>query len=229
MTNLLVGPLYQDGFERSIPFRNAGAPGATTLVGNIGVGSALRDATNGDTFVNNGTQAAPQYAQVDAEQFCILLADYVLTNGTAAQAALNASTNGAVALGVGTYAFEAQYYLTNTGTTSHFWETLFAGTATISNILYSIAGNSLTSAGAGTGAFNGVAKVATAIQATPASTSATENALVQLVGVLTTTAAGTLIPQIQLSAAPGGAQAMKAGSFFRIWHMSPSGLIGNWT
>lgn len=169
-------------------------------------------------------------AQVlDAFQCCLLGTDFNLTNGTAAQQALNGSPNGAITLPVGNYLFESQYYITNTGITSHFWEVLFGGTAVLSNIGYSIVGNTLTAAGAGTGNFAGYANAATVFQATPASTSATENAVISLYGVFVVSTAGTLIPQVQLSAAPGGAQKMKAGSFFLITSMPTAAVVGAWS
>jgi len=177
-----------------------------------------------------GTAYASTRQVIDTEQVCILAADYTLTNGTSAQAALNSTTNGALTLQAGlTYAFEAAYLITNTGTTSHYWETLFGGTATITAINYVIQGNTLTANGAGTGGYAGWSNVGTAVQATAASTSATENAMILLQGTVTINAAGTFIPQIELSAAPGGAQKMKAGSFFRIWQMPGTGAVGDWS
>jgi hypothetical protein len=174
---------------------------------------------------------------VDTEYLCVLNADYTLINGTGVQAALNATTNGALTLNpsaVGSwYAFEAQYFLTNTGTTSHTWDTLFGGTVVPTEFGYSALGNSLTAVGAGTGSLAGYCNALTAFAVTPASVSGSENALIQLEGSLfvPANAGGTLIPQIQLSAAPGGVQKMKAGSFFRLWMLSQNegNVVGPWS
>ncbi len=174
---------------------------------------------------------------VDTEYFCFLKTDYPLANITTVQAALNATPNGALNLVSNPqgslFAFEAQYFITNTGTTSHFWETLFGGTMAPTAFGYSAFGNSLTAVGAGTGAFAGYCNAQTAFQVTPASTSGSENALIQLEGtiLLPANGGGTIIPQIQLSAAPGGAQVMKAGSFFRVWPISQGAgnVVGPWS
>ena len=165
----------------------------------------------------------------DGAALAVLLADYALANSTAAQAAFNSSTAGALTLPAGLFTFDAELFLTNTGTTSHFWNVLFGGTATLASIAYSIVGNSTTAAGAAASGYSGYANAATAFQATPASTSATEFAAVKLRGILNVSAAGTVIPQVQLSAAPGGAQKAKAGSFFRALQLPASGLIGSWS
>src|SRR5208337_4301803 len=69
----------------------------------------------------------------------MLAADYTLTDSNAAQAAFNATANGAyTVLGNTTYEFEAVYLITNTGTTSHTWSVLFGGTATFTSLAYTI-------------------------------------------------------------------------------------------
>ncbi len=174
---------------------------------------------------------------VDTEYLAYLTADYTLVNGTGVQAALNSTTNGALALypaALGTlYAFEAQYFITNTGTVSHTWSTLFGGTMAPTSFGYSAVGNSLTASGTGTGSLAGYCNAQTAFVATPASVSATENVLIQLEGTMFVplSGAGTLIPQIQLSAAPGGTQKMKIGSYFRVWSISPGdgNVVGPWS
>lgn len=183
-------------------------------------------------------------AQIDAEQFTIATSDSATYNNTGLDTAvasqvfttaMGGSANGAIALAAGkTYAFEFQYNLTNTGTTSHTWATLFAGTATFTKFSYSVYGLSYTTANVpATGGLTGFTTVATATVATAASTSATEQVTIQGVGVLVVNAGGTLIPQMQASARPGATGTpgvvVKAGSFFRIWEMAPTAFVGNWT
>jgi len=189
------------------------------------------------------TAVASSRQQVDAEQYTIASADSATYNNTGLDtnaaapvftATMGGSANGAVTLVAGkTYLFEAQYILTNTGTTSHTWAVLFGGTATFTSILYSIFGLSATGSAPATGGLTGYATVATAVVATAASTSATENVTIQMTGTLVVNAGGTLIPQMQASARPGASGTpgvvVKKGSFFRLWEMAPVAALGNWS
>lgn len=189
------------------------------------------------------TAAASSRQQIDAEQYAIATADSATYSNAGLDAAaaapiftttMGCSANGAITLVAGkTYAFEANYILTNTGTTSHTWATLFGGTASLTSILYSIFGLSATASAPASGGLTGSAAVATAVVATAASTSATENVIIQLNGVLTVNAGGTFIPQLQASARPGATGTpgvvMKKGSYFRIWEMAGGGTVGNWS
>lgn len=168
-----------------------------------------------------------------------LSADYTLTSTASAQKAFNASTNGAITLPASSaYLLEMELMLTNTGTTSHTWALLFAGTATLTALDYQIRGRSgatslLTlaadsSASQQTGAGS---LPTTGLVATAASTSATENVLLTVRGVLRINGAGTFIPQVKASADPVGTQKMLRGSFLRL---TPFGAdtatnLGNWS
>lgn len=63
-----------------------------------------------------------------------------------------------------------------------------------------------------------------------ANTSATENIRLQISGVLCTTTAGTIIPQMFYDTAPGGAPTCKANSYFSLTPMGPSSTAqgGGW-
>lgn len=170
--------------------------------------------------------------QVDAEQFCILAADNSATGrGASAFPVFNSTTLGAVTLAAGKqYAFEGVYILTNVNTTSHTWATLFGGAATLTSINYAVNGVTSTASTPASGGLSGWANAATAVVATAAQTSATENVVIQINGVLTVNAGGTFVPQLQASAnLSTGAQVVKAGSFFRIWEMSSAATVGAWT
>lgn len=224
-------------------------PGSTATVAPLVMtsGTLLTTAAAGaieyDGVAFYATAVASARQQLDAEQFVIATNNSSTYNGSgldsAAAAAVFTSTmgataNGAITLVAGkTYAFEAVYLLTNTGTTSHTWSVLFGGNASYTSIAYSIFGLSSTASTPATGGLTGYATVATAIVATAASTSATENVTIQLNGVLTVNAGGTLIPQMQASARPGasgtpGVTVLK-GSYFRIWEMAGTGTVGNWS
>lgn len=178
------------------------------------------------------TQTASQRGTLTPIIYQVLSADYTGSDVNTAQKVFNASTNGALTVdGSTTYAFEAIYYITRAaGTTSHTTSVLFGGTATFTSITYraeatSSTGNVLTSPsviyGTGTGA----------VAVTAASTSATENIVVKLNGVIRTNGSGTIIPQFQFSAAPGGAPTILKNSFIllRPLNNSSTTTVGNWS
>lgn len=185
-----------------------------------------------DGTVMYSTLGTSQRGLMSSDIFVCLFSDYVGTNGGSAQRVFNATTNGEVTvLGSTTYMFEATYYITRSaGTTSHTLSTLFGGTATFTSITYlaettSTTGNALGAVSRiyGTG-ISGVV-------VTAANTSATENITVVLRGVMRTNGAGTIIPQIQYSAAPGGAPTILKNSFFRLSPVGTSSVttVGNWS
>lgn len=130
------------------------------------------------------------------------------------------------------YEFEAQYFITRVaGTNNHTTAVLFGGTATLTSIAYraqvtNATGNVL----AATQQIFGTA--ATAVVLTAANTSATENLIINLKGVVRINGAGTLIPQFIYSVAPGGAPTIQTNSYFKIKPLSGTNAttnIGNWS
>lgn len=142
-------------------------------------------------------------------------ADQTGTNGTGAQNWF--PTLGAVAVEAGVaYQMWGLLNLTRTaGTTSHTTSQLFAGTASVTSILWQAIVNS-TDTEANGNANKTTARVATATVIKAASTSATEAFSIALRGIVRINAAGTFIPQFQYSAAPGGAPSIRANSFFKM-------------
>ncbi len=141
------------------------------------------------------------------------------------------STPAAITLDASTtYMFEAVYYITRAaGTTSHTLSTLFSLGGTLTSMTYtadttSTSGNTLGAVSRiyGTGA--------TATVVTGASTSATENITVILRGIVKTNASGSFTPQIQYSAAPGGAPTVLANSYIKLVPLGTSGMVsvGSW-
>jgi len=172
-----------------------------------------------------------QLGQSNIGGLCVLSANYTLSDVNTAQKAFNATTNGALTVSASTtYAFEAVYYITNTGTTSHTWSTLFGGTATFTSIAYTAdaytaTGNTLT-------ALSSIyATSAAAVAVTAASTSATENVVIKLKGFMRINGAGTIIPQVKLSAATTGTETMLANSYFRCWPVGSNTVttVGAWS
>lgn len=162
--------------------------------------------------------------------FRVQTSNNVLSNSTGTQNVF--SSPSAITLdGNTTYMFEAVYYITRSaGTTSHTLSTLFALGGTLSGITYtaettSTTGNTLGAVSRiyGTGA--------TATVVTGASTSATENITVVLRGIVKSNGSGTFTPQIQYSAAPGGAPTVLANSYFRLIPLGTSAVssVGSWS
>ena len=171
-------------------------------------------------------------SQRGSESFIAQSSNYVAADSASAQQVFDATAAGAITLtGSTAYMFEAVYYISRSaGTTSHTLATLFGGTATFTSITYlaettSTTGNVLGAVsriyGTGVGA----------LTVTAASTSATENITVILKGMIRTNAGGTVIPQIQYSAAPGGAPTIVRNSYFRLTPVGNSSVVsvGNWS
>lgn len=146
----------------------------------------------------------------------ILLADFAGSNVNTAQPVFAAAQDTITLIADATYEFEAEYFITRAaGTTSHTTGVLFGGTATFDAVSYlaqvtNPTGNALANVQ------QIWAAAATLVTLTAANTAATENIIIKLKGHIRTAAAGTLIPQFQYSAAPGGAPTIKANSFFKI-------------
>jgi len=185
-----------------------------------------------DGVVLYGTPTASQRGVLPAEHFVVLSSNYTAADSASAQKVFNTPTNGAVTLDANTtYFFEGLYYITRAvGGNSHTLSTLFALSGTLTSITYlaettSTAGNILS------GDSRIYATAATATVVTAASTTTNENITVHLRGVVRTNTAGTFTPQIQYSAAPGGAPTVLANSFFRLTPVGTGSVtsVGNWS
>lgn len=117
------------------------------------------------------------------------------------------------------------------GAVSHTTSVLFGGTVTLTDIKY-LAKCKTGDTSLSDGALNATliaVQSATVIKA--ASTSTTEDTVIEVLGSLRCTTAGTLIPQFQYSAAPGGAPTIAKNSYF--W-LNPLGsntvaIRGTWS
>ena len=184
--------------------------GNNTLLLPTGNGSARQ------ALVDDGTGALSFQWNAGA-LFYRLNATLVGGNVNTAQAALGVGVTVAAAT---VYQVEAVYLLTKTvGGTGHTISTAFGGTATLNNIGYAGVGN----------INNGnvvVASVTTASATALTSSVSTAScvAVIRLWGSVSINAGGTLIPQYQLSAAPGGAYSTLAGSYIRL---TPIGAAGS--
>lgn len=141
-------------------------------------------------------------------------------------------TAGAVAVAADTtYEFEGELHLSRAaGTTSHTTGILFGGTATLTGIAYLALckegdANDLQDVSG----FRAVAATELVVKA--ASTSATEQVLILIKGIVRINAAGTLIPQFKYSTAPGGAPTVKANSYFLMRKLGAGSVAerGTWS
>ena len=207
---------------------------ADTLLGTPTVGSLEYD---GKAFY--GTPIGTQRGVVPNAQFYRLDSAYAGANATGAQGVFGVGTGGTgigVTLSASTvYAFEAIYAGFKTaGITAHSIGFGFGGAATLNNIAYLGYGNNTT------GAFP--ARVTTTISQSYVNTAtntqfidSTSTAAVcfyaRISGTVSVNAGGTFIPQYTLSAAPGGAYTIAAGSYFLIYPIGASGAntsVGTW-
>jgi len=185
-----------------------------------------------DGVVFYGSPQSNQRGVVATEQFIALTANYTGADSASAQQVFDATTNGAVTLAASTtYMMEGVYYITRSaGTTSHTLSTLFALGGTLTSIAYTAETTSTT--GNALGAVSRIyGTLASATVVTAASTDATENITVTIRGIVRTNAAGTFAPQIQYSAAPGGAPTILANSFFKLTPIGNNTVttVGNWS
>jgi len=217
----IVRPAAGSASQPSIQFTSG------TLTSVVATGAMEYDGT-----VFYGSPTASSRGVVDTEYFISLASNYTGSDVNTAQKVFNSSTNGAITLAANTtYFMEGVYYITRAaGTTSHTLSTLFALGGSLTSIAYtadttSTTGNTLGAVSRiyGTGA--------TATVVTAASTSATENITVHIRGMVRTNAAGTFTPQIQYSAAPGGAPTILANSYLRLVPVGTGSVayVGNWS
>ncbi|MGO9743987.1 MAG: hypothetical protein ACLPN5_21210 [Roseiarcus sp.] len=168
-------------------------------------------------------QAASRQVAV-AEQIQVLASAYTLTSQTAAQQLLNATTNGAVTLAVGTYEFECFFSLSSMSATSGSFGFALGGSATFTQSWMSL-GHKATG---GTAAspeitFNTAANTAIVT----ADTNTSGEALIK--GILRVTGAGTVIPQVSLGVA--AAAVAGANSYFKCWPIGSATVttVGDWS
>lgn len=187
---------------------------------------------NYDGTVIYSSSSSNQRGVVPSESFITLSSDYVGADSTSAQKVFDSTTNGAITVaGSTTYQFEAIYYITRSaGTTSHVLYNLFGGTATFTSITY--LAESTSTAGNALGTIDRIyGTSAAALTVAGASTTANENITLTLKGIMRINAAGTVIPQIQYSAAPGGAPTILKNSYFKLTPIGDSSVVavGNWS
>ena len=165
-----------------------------------------------------------------AMQFYRLIANIVGLNTLSAQKVLG---KGVTVLGGTQYEFQATYFLTKaSGGVAHQFGLGFGGTATITNIAYTVnqISNPAFNAVNTSGIFAGVTQ-ATNTLVTSSLVGSAMTLTFALSGSVTINTGGTFIPQYTLSSLPGGAYTTVAGSYFKMWPIGSSSTnasIGTW-
>ena len=213
-------------------YPSAGTTSAPAL--NFTAGSVLTTPAAGafeyDGTVFYATLKASQRGQLQSQFLRVQVLVNTLSDTTSAQQVF--STPGYVSLAASTtYEFEAVYYITRAaGTTSHTTSTLFNVSSALLNIAYTA--DVTTSTGVALTAVSRIyGTAATALVVTGASSSATENLVITLKGIMRTSAATDVTPQFQYSAAPGGAPTVLTNSYIKLIPLGTSSVIsvGPWT
>lgn len=144
-------------------------------------------------------------------------AAYTLTNGTATQAVFNTGMRTITLQAATTYMFEGQYLISTGTNTTHITSMSFVlTTATMTNCTWSTVSGSPAALNAGTtGAFTAIfnSVAGGAIN----TTSAAANKVITFRGIMRVNAAGTLVPNIQFSAAPGVTCSTLVGSYLKFY------------
>ena len=220
------------GFVR--PTAGSASQSPILLASGTNTSVAAAGAFEYDGVVFYGTPTATQRGVLTSEHIIALVNNYTGNDSNSAQKVFDSPTNGAMTYAASTtYMLEATYYITRSvGSNSHTLSTLFAigGGGSLTSIAYTA--DTTSTAGNALGAVSRIyATAATATVVTGASTATNENITVTLRGIIRTNAAGTITPQIQYSAAPGGAPTILANSYLRLIPIGTNSVasVGNWS
>jgi hypothetical protein len=209
--------------------------GTSTLAPLVFTGGVLNTVAAAGSVEYDGTvlynsPTASQRGLLPAMMFRLQTSNRTLSDSASAQNVFD--TPASITLDASTaYALEAVYYITRAaGSNPHTLSTLFALGGSLTSITYlaettSTAGNVL-------GPLSRIAVTgATATAVTASSSLTNEQITVTLRGIVRTNAAGSFTPQIQYSAAPGGAPTVLANSFLRLIPLGTSSVqsVGNWS
>ena len=231
-TTVSVSGNVTGGNINGFMYPSAGTTSAPSL--KFTAGSVLNTPAAGvleyDGTVFYATLKASQRGQLQSQFLRVQVLVNTLSDTTSAQQVF--STPGYVSLAASTtYEFEAVYYITRAaGTTSHTTSTLFNVSSALLNIAYTA--DVTTSTGVALTAVSRIyGTAATALVVTGASSSATENLVITLKGIMRTSAATDVTPQFQYSAAPGGAPTVLTNSYIKLIPLGTSSVIsvGPWT
>lgn len=177
------------------------------------------------------TPAANARAVALIEHVLALTSDQTGANSASAQPLFPVGSGELTLQSDTTYEFDAEVIFTRAaGTTSHTIALLFGGSASFTSLRSMIDVSNPSGNALGT-----VSRIyvtgAGSVTVTGANTSATENVCIRMSGIMRINAGGTVIPQFQYSAAPGGAPTVLANSFFRARPIGDNTVqaVGNWS
>lgn len=204
----------------------AGAP--LKFVSGTNLTSAEAGAAEYDGKAFYLTPTASSRAVVPVTHYSALTADFTGTNVNTAQPVFDTAQDVITLAAATTYEMEAVYHIHTTGTTSHQLGILFAGTATLTSIDYSVwVTNAATEV---LGAVQALwVSVATVTNVTAATATATHHTVL-IKGLVRINAGGTFIPQYQWSAAPGVAGVTLRNSFIKLTPIGSNTVaaVGAW-
>jgi hypothetical protein len=185
--------------------------GQLTLDATACISAASATALALKTVVPAGTGVTPTI------QIICPSAAYTLTNGTGAQAVFNTGMRTITLQASTTYMFEGQYLITTGTAFTHTTTMSFVlTTATMTNCNWATVSGAPAALNAGTsGAFTSIFNsVAGGIVAT---SSQVANKVITFKGIMRVDAAGTLVPNIAFSAAPGVTCSTLIGSYIKFY------------
>lgn len=195
-----------------------------TLQSGVNLTTAAAGVVEYDGVVPYLTPSSTMRGVLTTEQYQCLSAAYTLTSQTAAQKLLNASSNGAVTLQIGTYQFECMFELTSMSATSGTFGFALGGTATFTQAwTASAAMTPLATPLSPQLSYNTTANTALAT----AGTTSAGNAWIK--GIIRVTVAGTVIPQVSLSVA--AAAIVSTNAYFKVSPMGAAAVtnVGAWS
>jgi hypothetical protein len=200
------------------------------LLPSISLGTASAGMIEYDGKVPYITPLGTQRGVIPGMQYYVLNSGLAGSNATGSQ---NIFGVGATLSSSTIYRFEMFWMPYKTaGTTSHTVSVGFGGTATTNWIAWDIFWNATTSYNVSdSGPYYTASTQTTAFAITSARTSANEYQEYRVSGTVSVNAGGTFIPQYALSAAPGGAYTVSAGSYALIYPIGASGSninVGTW-
>lgn len=201
-------------------------------------GSSWDVGSSGDVLVHQGNNAPLWVTQnngIAPGAYAIVLdADISLANSNAVQDLFGKS----ITLGVGYYSIDYHAFLVKTaGSNSHTLNSLIGGTSTKGTILveghahHRAASTFPVSYTASALESRFAHNATTSVVLTPSIASTGSQISIHYNAIVELTIGGTLSPQVQCSAAPGGAYTVKAGSFCIIRRLGNDGAnveIGSW-
>jgi hypothetical protein len=184
--------------------------GQLTLDATACISAASATALALKTVVPAGTGVTPTI------QVICPSAAYRLTNGTGQQKIFDLPQDTITLQAATTYMFDGQYLIT-TGTTTHITSMSFVlTTATMTNCTWSVVSGTPSALNAGTsGAFTSIFNSVAGGNIN--TTSALANKVITFRGIMRVNLAGTLVPNIGFSAAPGVICSTLVGSYIRFY------------